>query len=928
MTQQQLQSPRPGNIRPHPFVVVRVTGLPLTMLQGLRFEQTLERIDELLALERWLITQAVPLSDALYLFIGTLSAPQDKRLRYHLLALRHAIFQHKLPKPQDSSDEVFSALHGELGTSVRTWLQCLQRQYALLRQSEHILEAELAEKRNKLKQLAQHETFLQALLLASKDLYLDVQRWLHDDSASAQHIDRKLEHGIMSYLARMAAKTSPYSTFTGTARGFWDENTSSSEAISYQVKHWRRQSVVELNKLITHQLAAKLAGWQQIRPYLTLRVNPTIQKHEQSIQLLSSTEQGGEAILHLTYSATLRTILCLVRNASDPSLGTILQILTQADQGGRADEIARFLDQLIAKGVLQLDYNIPDQSLDYPGQLLEKLRAISQPDEHVRNIEGLLSILQANLAHYAQAEQASTRFEVMTQIQHCLKTIYEQLELSNKQGYQQPPAKNAFYENVIITDLHLGCTREKWQKVFDDLGCFQKLVGLYDPLLPTQLALRTFFVDHYGSSARVRLLDFYETFCKARRRETVTGSHSRIDGAVLHRLVRMPSLLPAIDLDEMPQIVAMRRKVSHWLNSQPLDEQNVRQIDRTQLADIICDFPPFVRVPHSLAYYCQVLVRNGEPHLIINSVQSGFGRSLGRLHYIERQAGLPDMPQSEAYFYQQPATEAAHTLEDEALLVSIQGVFGTNINLRIDPTLYEIAYPGYVSERPQEEQLPFSDLSVVDDPNTHRLRLFSERLQRTLLPVHMGLMADFWLPPMYRFLIRAFSEAPTYPWWNLLLIDDADTETRIRIAGTIYSPRLCLGRLCIGRAYWLIPFEEIPQRDGESSAFDYLLRIQRWREQLCLPQQCYIRVNPGPPDDESAMIRSPSPDKTSKDRKPVYIDFRNYFSVGMFERLAARSKLGILVEEALPGIDDLVLTDGENSYVSEFIFELTKEREQ
>ncbi|HZR39042.1 MAG TPA: lantibiotic dehydratase, partial [Ktedonobacteraceae bacterium] len=374
--------------------------------------------------------------------------------------------------------------------------------------------------------------------------------------------------------------------------------------------------------------------------------------------------------------------------------------------------------------------------------------------------------------------------------------------------------------------------------------------------------------------------------------------------------------------EELRSLQALRLSVTRWLHAQPLDEQNIRRLDTAQLAEICAGFPAYVHRPRSLAYYCQGLLRDGAPALVLNAIQSGFGRSIGRLRFIARQAAASRNPQED--------TLAPMNWADP-LPVAIQGVLAANINLRVDALPYEIVYPGSVSERPLTEQLSLADLYVVDDASTRRLHLFSKRLQRTITPVHTGLMSDLWMPPLYRFLVQAFGEGFMNPLRSLLLLGDpgiSDLRHMEQFPVT-HAPRLCLGRVCLSREHWVLPSTQVPRRDPEESLFGYFLTIQRWRQSLGLPSRCYARPNPGTSDGDRTAIQSmhsPSLPRFVKKYKPLYIDFENFFSVRMFERLAARNTSGLFLEEALPTPEDALFSDGHQSYASEFIIELNEER--
>ncbi len=894
-----------------PEFVIRIAGLPLSSLHRLRFSSTLEALSAVFRLEHWLREQAEVLSEKLYTAIGGLAGPEYRHARYRLMALRRAVFQVKLPKSQDVSDETLSVLSAELAAELREWHQKIQELHAaLLSVEETVFAAELREKSSELWQLARSEVLLQGLLLASNDLYMDVQRWQAEHAAPPAQFERRLAFGIMNYLSRIAAKTSPYSTFTSFAHGCW-RRQGDGDALTYERAGLkRRMSVVEANNLIMRQITRDLAERAEIRPHLMLSVNPTLLEIGESYHFLVSLREEGEAIVRLARTPTLQEIIRLVRTLSPVSYGSIVHLLMDFDRQGREEAIVRFLDQLIEKGLLLLDFAVSEQSLDYLGQIVETLRPIAQGE--TKAITAQLSALHTDLGRFARAEQATLRCEIMGHIKRELESAYTRLQPGDRPGYRLPP-KNLIYENTLVPDLRFSCNEERWQEVIADLSALHRLLGLCDPSLPGQIALTKFFVERFGCDARVGLLPFYEYFCKESKEAQPLQPGQSISAATVLQLFKEPFQVAKSGLEELAQFAELRRQVEQLWLSQSLNEDRVLRLTREQLAPLLADFPAVVQTPRSMAYYCQVLWRGDAPALVLNAVQSGFGRSLGRLHYIEKQAALSDAPRSKGI----PCGPS------QPLPVSVQGVFGANINLRVDAMPYEIVYPGVVGGRPPEEQIPFSDLWIIYDPATNRLQLLSERLRRALLPVHMGIMADYWLPPMYRFLIWAFSEGLTDPTWSWQLFDVADPGLTQEVT---FSPRTGLGNIFLTRAHWLIPPAHMPVREKEDSPFDYFLKVQRWREKYHLPAECFIRATAFDPQKiVSGEVTTAELYAVGKKRKPVYIDLRNYFSLLLLERIASESALGFVMEEALPGSDDLVLTDGQHSYVSEYIFELHKE---
>lgn len=902
---------------PSATFTARVAGLPMEILSPLRFTQTIKLIEELFAVEEDLVAEADALSNALHNVIGTIT---EKQIRQSLILVRRAIFQSKLPKDRDLSAEVWAALPAELAECVRTWLTRVKRRFKLAERGQTVLEAEWQEKRHALQQIVELERFQQGLLLSSRELYIDLKKWLEERATGGPRPDRQLELGLFTFLTRAATKTSPFSTFMGSARGYW---TQTGQAFTLD-HHWSRLVAVELSWSIAHRIAFELARLPEVRSTLVLRVNPSL--IDEGSQLCWLGWRKGETVLRATKTSTLDRILQLLHTLANPTYETLVQKLIQLDEQSRENKVKQYLDHLMKIGLLQLDIGIPDQEFNDLTRLLAWIQGFHTPQ--IEAITSLLLQVQNCLQDYVTSEKTVERFELFQTIHDTLKTIYHTLGLEKRTV--KVPEKYTFYENTLIEGLDLRCSLSRWQQVFTDLACVQEVSALFDWLLPARLGLAAFFIDHYGRDSRVKLLDFYDEYQREIRQPGGWRSEYRISGSHLQELLEHPFSPPVVNVPELEQWNQLRTSfrqqfVGGWENA-----SQRCQIDATEMQSFVASFPNFITPPRSLGFYGQMMLlspcspgEEAQPQLVLNSIWSGFGCKEGRLQFLETQVKGQRPPQ--------PYQKA--TQEEGPLWVDILGVFGSNANLRIAQTPYELTYPGAVSHRPPEEQIPLNDLLVVYNPQSKRLQLFSQQLQRELLPVHMGLLGDLWQPPFLRFLLNVFSDGATNPLLSLMQIP-GDPENLSANTPVRACPRISLGSVVLARSSWIVGVQQIPRQEKGTSAFAYMVKLQHWLVTQQLPQECFVRLptdllwRPREGDEERLSV-------ATKDHKPFYIDFRNYFSVMLFqqiihhaERIPHAEEQILLLQEVLPGQKDLWLSDGQARYVSELLIELTRTGEE
>lgn len=880
-------------VTPGPSLVVRVAGLPMDYLLPLHFTQTIAVIDNLLAKEHKLQARADPLSEALYSVIGTI---EDKKIRYQLLALRRAIYHVQMPKPLDAP--MWEALPPGLREDIRTWLEQMEQILVLRACGQGTLEEEWSAKRAILQDLAHLEIFQQGLVLASTDLYEDLVRWRQEGPGGSLYRGRQLELGLLAYLSRMATKTSPFSTFMSIGRGQWAPDG----CMLTCSPQWQRQSVVTLNWSIAHRIASTIARWPEVRSTLALRVNSSILEDNSQVHFLGwkqALAKKGETVMSLANSSRMQDVLRVIRQAKDPSYAAITQTIAQRYTSQEAAEILHGLNRLIEIGLLELDLGIPDLSSDYLDRLISSLQAFHS--QRVKAISLQLQIIHGYLQHYGMTERAAERFTLRKMIDTALERLFQHPDL---QGDERPiPIQHAFYEHTLLNRGEVHCSLAHFQEALGDLELLQQLSVLYDHHIPGRLAVAAFFADHYGTDARINVLHVYQDFCREQAQPGGWRPDYRVSGSHLAQLVaHATATLSPGSLMELDQLHQLQQTFSQQFLHQPAADSQSCQLDIPALRAFVARFPAWLSRPRSLAFSCQVLVRNEKSQLVLNTIRSGFGRSDSHLRFLETQIGAR-APLSPAPIPQK---------KGEPLWMDMPGVFGSNASLHQAQTPYEMLYPGTVSARPSDEQLPLNDLDVVYDPPTHCLRLVSRRLQREVLPVHSSFLDDGWQPPLYRFLFHVFGEGGGNPL--LTLLQTANTEGLHAELPVQAYPRLYLGRLVLRRAIWLVGVQALPRREKGTSAFEYMLTVQRWLTAHHLPQECFARI----------------PAASTKDRKPLYVDFGNYLSIMLFEqivhhteKIANPAERVLLLQEVLPGREDLVLSDGENAYVSEFVIELT-----
>jgi lantibiotic biosynthesis dehydratase-like protein len=337
--------------------------------------------------------------------------------------------------------------------------------------------------------------------------------------------------------------------------------------------------------------------------------------------------------------------------------------------------------------------------------------------------------------------------------------------------------------------------------------------------------------------------------------------------------------------------------LQHALASHPLHPDPVVHHDLPSAADGTIQLDPETLGtgpgPDSVTCFVQPWPRDGELRLVLNTVFAGPGRGSSRWLRLVRRAG---------------ATVPAEP--PDGSIVEVSGLFGLPFNARLPVAAYEIEYPYTVSERPAAQRIPLADLVVVHDPATDTVRLRSARLDREVRPVHTGLQAELLLPPVLQLLVRGFGPNPT-------LLHTARPLFSPVPAGTVPDavtalPRVDAGRITLQRAAWLAPYPLVPLRTKGETDAAYLLRLRGWLRGHGIPQRCFV---------QAITVRGRP--VMSKARKPLYVDFANWFLCTVFERLLHQPADLVVFREALPAPEDATGRAPGDARVTEVMVELS-----
>lgn len=861
-----------------PTFGVRVAGSPVEDLKALQFPATGGVVDEHVELTGWLRTEGDALSDLLHTVIGQC---EDGGIKPLLVALRRTVFQAKTPGDRVWSSGVRRVLPADLTARIGVWVSLLHRAKALEARLPEVLAAEKSTVTGVLRETVATSAFRFALVLGSPTLAAALSEWIDDPSAEPPRWPVLLR--LAKYLSRAAAKTSPYASFTFSGLGTWARSGPASNPAGELA--WR--GIVELDRQAVMWIWSGLARRPELRDHIRLRVNPSAIEADGQLRFLGAAV--GEPVLSVGVTETLRCVLDFVRTMPQPTLGGLLKHLEGTGAQAEPERCTSYIDRLVGLGLLELCRPFPDQGSDPLDDLAHWVVPAADASVAATGWQQALWELRAVVRDYPELADARDRARTLHHIRGTLADLLTELGQPHSPAL---PRHDAIKENAVIAHPVLTCSRGQWQPVFDDLGVLRRFLGVFNPHLTATVRATAFFLDQFGPDATVPLLEFYRGFHAVRPLAKGPYAHSRglaVSGPPPGR-----------------ELVGLRRAALDALYSGAEDASGIVHVDPRVLIEIAASWPPSIRAPSSICCYGQALPGPNGPRLVLNTVRTGYGWGISRIHHLITQAGeQPPAPW-------QPSTAMG---DASVVLAECRAAFATNLSLRPAAVPYEIDYPRAESDTAAATRISMAELQVSYNPGHGRVILRGPG-GAEVRPLALGMLAEHALPPALRFMIRVFGEPQT-----ALAPDRQLGHTGLPTAadGVRRRPRLEMARIVLARAAWSLHVKLLPLRNkGESDAAQ-LLRFARWRKQHGIPRRCFVRVlTPVGNAGQNRLL--------GKARKPLYLDFSNWLLLTAFERTITHFEgldAVVVFEEALPALADAPCYGEHGQRVTEYIFELS-----
>lgn len=906
--------------------VCRVGGLPASELEELRADDSSALIEELLELEGAMAADRHQITEGLYDQIGKCG---DRKVRGALVQIKRDIHNLRLPRTAQLK-KASPCLPPHLSQKIEAYLGQGRRCLELSEEFEKAHRREAAAGRRGFQKLVQDPDLRKGLLLSSRSLSRQVQRYAAAEPGNLTKKERQAERSLMRYLSRTCMKATPFSTFCAVIPGQVAENGAS--PIGFQGNPRRKRSLIRLNKSLYSNLLALLLKHPETRRHFHVELNPTLREAEGKLVFLTALGTR-EVFQRMPKSPVLELLRGLFRPASHRPLSALIETLCSNPQvEASAEQAEAFVTRLLEVGFIRFRIGIREQEVDWDRPLREILDAMG--DEKAARGSQFLKQLRANASAYAAASVSQRRKlleESVALVESSFKDLApvqesqeeqaeeegrEQAEQTPEEAREETEAKKErlgdgislprsavrfrneipFFEDAGA-EACLFIAPRRLQDLQSRLTEYVSLTARLAEPRSAQATMRRFFNQYYqGRRASVPLLEFYEDFYREHFKEHLERMqqpgrrppvpHPDKDGEAAPKDAE-PQEAEKADPEEEAKDAGSDYDLANPLKVELIDHiQQARKalrallvkrwrgnpdaeavdLSRADLENALGEVPPGTGSCRSVSMFVQYLPRFSGGH--DGLVANTFLTGFGK--YFSRFLSL--FPED----VEQDLFEQNSRLSSRCL-AEICGDAGFNANLHPPLLRWEISYPTGETG-PSQIQLSTADLCVqadADDPDALCLRHLPSA--KRVIPIDLGFLNPRMRPPLFQLLSRftppsAFAfplpEAPVMEGEKQAKEGQAEAgEIGPRIQ---VRPRITYrNRLVLARRRWQIPADLYPRREAGQSEADYFLQVGRWRAEHGFPREVFVRVQPLPSPAKKPPVQEQAPDEEAKKQTPA-----------------------------------------------------------
>ncbi len=740
-------------------------------------------------------------------------------------------------------------------------------------QFESFFQKGITKPREVIQALAGHEILQKGLVQSSHSLVDRIEKYRKHPLNGFRKKERQTERTVAQYLARCAAKTSPFSTFTNLSINNLDGSLAIQDPASstqYPASKFR------INNYLLAYIKDLLSNFDPFFVQHELKVNASLRKEgEEYVFLINS--RNVESIQRIEADGVVEKVLEVIEffkgRVAFRQMIVELKQFVDADAG----ELGLYVLQLQRYGLLEWHWPVSGNDTDWDIKFCEWLKSM-KPFTLRGSLVNSLDLLRKN-AEACEVATVEERKQLILESYETIKECCAQLKSGQWEGL--PIEENAFTnfeagdfifipERLYYEDSSRSAVMQ-WP-VNSLETAVKELDELLQLILPLQLndmgmKMHYFFADHFEEDTTVGLMEFYTKFFEQKewRLEPLLSNTYDLREKFCEKLEKQirysDDFTVDLSLSDLRMIVA----------------QN--ELDAA---------PP--RSSYSYGTLIQLLAHGGTYKSYVDATFTGYGKMLGRFLHLfpaEQTTSLQD------WISNLRGSQSWADNIDASIF---------NANAHPDLLPLEIAMPGGENKLPPSDQIAIADLKITFNKDENRLALFHKDQEITVFD--LGLEAIGSRSPMYQMLSTFAKPQPKIGVFKMLLI----SLTRRDENDWVKLPRIYIGEhLIMQRKAWGVPQKDIPKRFNSETDAAYFLRVNLWRTKYKLPEKVFITLDPIEFNEEAVG----SGQRKGEGHKPQFIDFLSPALVSHLGRELVKAEGYVKVEEMLPGESDLLDVNGE-----------------
>lgn len=548
-----------------PHILTRLGGGAFEKLESLNLSASSLMAVEIHQLQESLEDVRNRITDRLYTLIPQ---AEDPAIRKQLINCRRSV--HNLKELEtDILDEILAFIPASLKEDLKHYLlikEALQQQWD---KGEQTFQNEIKKLRENFHALVSDETLQKGLLLSSHSLFDCIPAYLAKPAPENKK-EFQTERGLMKYISRMYAKTSPFSTFTNLAMAriaplssdcdsFLGLETNVKSEIPNNRDHIPVIHHIRLNNLLFKYIKTLLLKNRHLHVFFSIRQNPTIKKEKDNFLYLTNND-NIEAFQRIPFNDVLDLLLGLI---SQNDNGISLKDLTDEILGKKRlnvpeEELHTYITELIDLGFLEFNLGVsgidPDWDIRLRSvleNLIDKSPLGAEERTLLEELRDMLLSLKGMADTYGDAS-CQERLKILKNGFNLFKSICMKLhenaglpeeeripggskETVNEESREERVLKNNGNNGNSRVFIHKSPTlfpfkpehlfyedtTAKVSPVIDE-PALHEFMGIMHHLLQTverfetvkdeRDKMRSYFIHKYGETASIPLMQFYEDY--------------------------------------------------------------------------------------------------------------------------------------------------------------------------------------------------------------------------------------------------------------------------------------------------------------------------------------------------------------------------------------------------------------------------------